>query len=939
MKQYGLHAASVLLAMAFGNTHAQERIVPRIIAPLQAKEEPIRFSEALIRTDITGNTAVTEVELGVFNPNNRVLEGSLEFPLAENQSVIGFALDIQGNWRSAVPVEKPRAQQVFEDITRRGVDPGLLEKTQGNNYKLRVYPLPPKGARKVRLRILETLHSNATESVYRLPLNFSDSVDLELKLNVQASQATLQSFPKLGKVSLSENKGLWKGNFKKQNYTGFGTLEIHIPKETKPRIYVQDYGQRYVLAQIPKTQNAKPKTGIKRVDLLWDSSLSGLDRNMDSELKLLDRYFKTFPNITVRLIRFRDMADKPKMFVIQNGNWNALKSELRQTVFDGTTRFSGLECAVQQCSGVSERLLFTDGIDHWNTQKLTENVRVYTITSSKKNNPARLKFIASETGAQNIDLGVMDLNEATKRLTQQRFSPQNIDISGGRRATVTEDDAYWFISYIASEESSELKYRLGGEEHTLSVPSTADQNPWIAQRWALATLDRLSGEPEINSAEIRRLGKSFGLATPETSLIVLDRAEDYVRYDIDPPKELLAEYRRLKAVTLQDEASKDRDHQSRVLDMIERYEAWWKRDFPKSPRPQPKVIERDREMSRPAGRVANESGVAAPAPSATMADSAEREKSNASSGTSSTSGIRIQLQKWTSDAPYVSRLKKAKNEDLYKIYLDERADYLNSTAFFLDVSDEFFSRSMDALGLRILSNLAEMELENRAVLRILGYRYLQQKRPDLAAKVFEDVERLAPYEPQTYRDLGLAYAQMGARQKAIETLYEVVRRSWDARFPEIERIALNEINAIIYSSANKLDTRFMDPRYVKNLPIDLRVVLTWDADNTDIDLWITDPNGEKVYYGSPLSYAGGQISKDFTRGYGPEEYSLKRALPGKYLIETNYYGNTQQILAGAVTVQAKLIRNFGTAKQAEELITLRLKDKKETVLIGTFEVK
>ena len=131
----------------------------------------------------------------------------------------------------------------------------------------------------------------------------------------------------------------------------------------------------------------------------------------------------------------------------------------------------------------------------------------------------------------------------------------------------------------------------------------------------------------------------------------------------------------------------------------------------------------------------------------------------------------------------------------------------------------------------------------------------------------------------------------------------------------------------------------MDPKLIQKLPLDVRVALTWDADNTDIDLWITDPNGEKVFYSRPLSYQGGRISRDMTGGYGPEEFSLKRAKPGKYRIEVDYYGNTQQILAGAVTVQAKLITRFGSRAEKEELLTLRLQDKKENVLVGEFTVK
>ena len=48
------------------------------------------------------------------------------------------------------------------------------------------------------------------------------------------------------------------------------------------------------------------------------------------------------------------------------------------------------------------------------------------------------------------------------------------------------------------------------------------------------------------------------------------------------------------------------------------------------------------------------------------------------------------------------------------------------------------------LGVRVLSNLAEMDLENRHVLRILGLRLMQAGQPQLAMPVFRKVLELAP---------------------------------------------------------------------------------------------------------------------------------------------------------------------------------------------------
>lgn len=299
----------------------------------------------------------------------------------------------------------------------------------------------------------------------------------------------------------------------------------------------------------------------------------------------------------------------------------------------------------------------------------------------------------------------------------------------------------------------------------------------------------------------------------------------------------------------------------------------------------------------------------------------------------------IRLRRWEPDAPYVARLRNAARDDTYRVYLDERPGYVTSTAFFLDAADIFFDKGQIEFALRVLSNLAEMDLENRHILRVLGYRLLQAQQPKLAIPVFRKVLELSPEEPQSYRDLGLALAADRQYQKAIDALYEVVIRPWHGRFPDIEIITLAELNAVVATCGEKLDVSRVDPRLLKNLPLDLRVVLTWDADNTDIDLWVTDPNGEKAYYGHRLTYQGGRMSLDFTGGYGPEEFSLKRAKPGKYKVEAQYYGDRQQTVAGPATLQVRLTTKFGMPGQQDQTVTLRLKDRQEVVFVGEFEVE
>jgi len=146
---------------------------------------------------------------------------------------------------------------------------------------------------------------------------------------------------------------------------------------------------------------------------------------------------------------------------------------------------------------------------------------------------------------------------------------------------------------------------------------------------------------------------------------------------------------------------------------------------------------------------------------------------------------------------------------------------------------------------------------------------------------------------------------------------------------------MNEINNITATHPG-VETSFIDERLLKNEPVNIRVTLTWDTDNCDMDLWVTDPAGEKCFYENKLTHQGGKISNDFTRGYGPEEFMIKNAIDGKYLVQANYYGTSSQALLAPVNLHVTFITNFGKPNQKKKEVTIRLNDQKDVIDVGKF---
>ncbi len=72
---------------------------------------------------------------------------------------------------------------------------------------------------------------------------------------------------------------------------------------------------------------------------------------------------------------------------------------------------------------------------------------------------------------------------------------------------------------------------------------------------------------------------------------------------------------------------------------------------------------------------------------------------------------------------------------------------------------------------------------------------------------------------------------------------------------------------------------------------ELQITLTWTG-NVDVDIWVTDPNGEKVYFAHRKSQSGGSLDRDNLCRVKPglsENIFWEDAPPGEYKVQVNYF--------------------------------------------------
>ena len=149
------------------------------------KQKQMELQALNIDVQIMGNIATTTYDMVFFNPNDKTLEGEMTFPMTQNQTVVAMALDINGKMRAASAVDKDEARRIFEEQVRRNIDPALIEKVAGNQYKMRIYPFNPKGTRRIQITTEENLMVKNNEMPLSIPLTYNKKLNhFGVKVNV-----------------------------------------------------------------------------------------------------------------------------------------------------------------------------------------------------------------------------------------------------------------------------------------------------------------------------------------------------------------------------------------------------------------------------------------------------------------------------------------------------------------------------------------------------------------------------------------------------------------------------------------------------------------------------------------------------------------------------------------------------------------------------------
>ncbi len=1024
---------------------------PWIEVPLENTDKPCTVDALDVDAKVDGLHARVSTTITIRNPNARPISAPLAFPLPDGAAVCGYALEIDGAMVDGVVVPKEKARVAFETEQRRGVDPGLLEAVKGNVYRTRVYPVPANGTRRIRVDWVAPLALGPGGDSAALALPMPNCALARRTVAVEVADTSSPDTPELGGFGdrrFERAERFWRVTGTEENVAPRDDLLIALPKLPPSLVSLERTpdGDIWFCASIkpniPFASSVCFQPGTPKATVLWDASGSRAGDHA-AEIEWLRKAGSPGFDNEWRLVVFRNVPEPVRVF----GSSAELADALASVAYDGGSDLDAAARTVDDWDGPV--FLFTDGMDTLSGKPLAfggkkkELLAVVTGAENDKeslrqacggrvytpNTMPGLGWGIDDDGS--LSLLVFEKMEVTEKdgsvhvYSATGASLQGLDGSGvadvqgiGQRSS-----SRFVVLGRLVEPTAEIAFRwnaIGFDDSSKPIPlraSDAKPGSTLATAWAAMRVQQLAPRANDNADELLALGRRFGVASPATSLLVLESLDQWLRHDIEPP-ESLPQMREQWLLAKKNRPGEDPEAKAaRHLEMLKgqwkNRMDWWNTDFSKvKPPSEEKVRGRDTGVER---RLADADGLPAPeedyddeageaweaeeddgavalaapaaAPARAGAVYVSRSLSMAAGGAGSKSAPSapragsISVKAWSPDTPYLKALDAA--EDPHAAYLAQRAEWSSSPAFFLDCAGWFFAKGDTAFAVRVLSNLAELRIEDPALLRVMAWRLKQAKAYAQSISTLRRVCKLRGEDAQSWRDLALVLDEAGRAEVAEEEahaesaealvtrhsslvtdeeggtaallaealdLYRKVALTPWARHPDsISLFAVEEYNALYAwctNSANLMKAfercaSRMEPlpEGLRGLPdCDMRVVMSWDADETDVDLHVTEPSGEEAYYGHRRTRSGGDVSKDITDGYGPEEYMLRKAPAGGYRIRAHYFASHQQEVFGPATATATIFTDWGRPNQDFQTLSIRLDKAREMIELGTVQI-
>ena len=833
------------------------------------------------------------------------------------------------NSKEARMVPREKAAFAYNQTVRRKVDPALVEWSGAGIFNARVFPLSPKKMHRIVLGYDVNLTRTADGWTYALDLP-QEFGECQVDVNVQKPEGTTVQIEPAEEAKTLKAKNADSDRHRWTN-PKTRTIRLNIKRESDVLLLdSKDEDSQFWGFQMTPDLPVESVAGNAGAIFMLDTSLSSNPDKFNVWLKMLRSTLENNrDSLTQFNVLFFDVGSSfwREDYVPNTAeNIESLLNDCQNITLEGATDLYGAFEEMANAKWLSSEstdgklivpdvFLLTDGAANWGET----NLRLIQNQATKKNFGnlfayqtgftgtaiSALRFLANESGGAVFSIATED--EIKTASTAHRNRPWKLSsiAAAGARDIMTAGRVEWVYPGQAltivgrGKPVGELKVELSqaGQSKTVLAKPIVIESELASRLYgqvAVGQLEGLGNMIDIASSYARH----FRVTGQTCSLLMLETEAEYKRFGIKPEEDLVVikarEASRIVAETLQNFSAEIADRKSQLLGWVKRLETMPGMDF-KIPVALGLVME----------------GIEVEAISQPLqCDPRTIQTGN--------------------DAYRAELAKPELNYDVIEAESNRRA-----------------ASSVDE-AIKVLSCLVERNPGDLVIARDVAFTSMKLDRPAQAYPLLLNVAKARPYDASVYPAIGQCLARLGQADMAV-LFYEIAlaanfeNRGEDFRkivsadyLHLLRRVAKGELKTAIPEFAATRQRTLQDTLGFETA--DLLVTMMWNTDQTDVDLHIGEPSGEECSYENKSTRIGGKITSDITTGFGPEMYTLPKAMAGKYEVKVLLFANNQSRVSLRNKVHLTIYKGFGTPQESVTWKTIQLKSVGEKESVGTVGV-
>lgn len=530
-----------------------------------------------VRVSVVDGVADTQVAMTFRNDGPRPAEKVVVLPLPEGATADKLELEIGGRMHAGEVLEREQARGIYESIVRRRLDPALLEYVGRSTLRLRVFPVPPRGTQRVRIRFRLILPESEGLFAYEFPARAMDGGRFSFEARIESKKPIKNVYSPLSAMDITRN----------EDHAARLSMESAARPQHDPAFFYalseKDFGLNlltyrpegedgyFLLMLSPKQKWEEHERLPKAITFVLDTSGSMQGEKIRQARDALRFFLDSLrPQDRFNVIAFsggtRPFArgpvaaspvqiEKAKKLVasIEARGGTNIEEALRLAL-EGTPKDDGVPIVVFLTDGLaSVGVRDTNQILASCQRANRAGARVFVFGVGNDVNTHLLDALSDKTGGtreyvkprENLEVKtsalftklahpvMTDLELDFGRADVERLAPRRLpDLFRGSRLVVA--GRYKGKGATAVRLRGRLRDRSMQFVHDASFPAVATKHDFVATIWAQRRAGQLLDEIRLHGSnaelvsEVRRLGTEHGILTPYTSGLVVEPGQPVV---------------------------------------------------------------------------------------------------------------------------------------------------------------------------------------------------------------------------------------------------------------------------------------------------------------------------------------------------------------------------------------------------------------------------